>query len=1059
MSRLSKYITLVIILELLLSLAITTKIQAENPAITLSVYSGTYGSAVTVNGRFFNTNDYVTIYFDSTIVVSSFRISGTTFAKSFSVPSAYNGTHTITASGDMTGDASDYFTVSAGITLSKSTGEPGNTITVTGYGYGSYENTITMTFNGSQVGTAVTAGGDGYWTNNFTVPNLTAGTYSLTANGNASNSATASFTLVVTPKITVNKTSGPVGTSITVSGTGFTPGESGIVIMLGGKAVGPVVSASSSGTWSAQFEIPTMPGGTNLVDAYGSTTSASAVSDLSFQITPTVTISPSSAAPGSTVAVEGNGFVANETVTVSYDSTDMLPTFKAGSDGTWSTRITIPAGAAGSHKIYAKGTSTAKTPSAGVDFKLGAGLSLSKTSGPVGTNVTISGSGFAAKEGSINIIFDGTKTAITNVASDTGGWSTDFAIPLTAGGEHKFDAEGKTTTAASIADVSFSVTPEVTSDLADKTEGVSGTTINFSATGFAAGENGITISYDGKQLGPRITADSKGTWKTSLTVPVSPSGQHAFQVNATVTNVTAVGSFYFTVKSNMLISPTDGFVGSQVSLVGTGFAPNSNLRFSFDNTDLNVGLASTDGSGNFSKTITIPKAAGGTHVIRVQDFQGNNFQAVFNMDSTPPAVPKIISPADGTIMGFFGNISPILEWGKVTDPSAPITYNLQLGTDPDFDSTIIDLNNLTSTKYSFKKGETLPRGEYYWHVQAMDSAANASNWTDPILLVSGQMSPVVFALIVIGVVVALAVGGFFLFRLLRRKKKVIEPQTAPEIVIPEVVNAEYKQIEGEKKALPWRLALPSAPQPARGSRSSLSEEDQARLKVIIDFAKSMPLAEPGANTHWLVELAENTTGNCASPALYAQLVKGELQLRYEPAWMKHPTYVDLQTILEGQSLMDDLNAFIDSVNRTASEAETALGDIYQEIVSEVTWDIFANGGWAYISAVYMDSYQWFQGKYLKEPSERDYSIKPETMPSGENGFSLYSEKPLPFAGLLIQVMNEQEALNFRALHLKLRRDFRNNDRIKVVVTSIIQMEVQRNRLINSFKQFNRLTPT
>jgi hypothetical protein len=315
-------------------------------------------------------------------------------------------------------------------------------------------------------------------------------------------------------------------------------------------------------------------------------------------------------------------------------------------------------------------------------------------------------------------------------------------------------------------------------------------------------------------------------------------------------------------------------------------------------------------------------------------------------------------------------------------------------------------------------------------------------------------------LIVVGIVVLLGVGVFFLLIWFRRKRQAHKDQVAPEIVIPEIVNAEYKQIEsGDKKSLPWRLALPQAPQPARGAKSNISSEDQARLKVIIDFAKSVPLAEPGANTNWLVDLAENTTGLCASPALYSQLVRGELQLRYEPAWMRHPTYIDLQTLLEGQSLLEDLNTFVDSVNRTASEAEAALGDIYQEIVAEIRWDIFPNGGWVYISAIYIDSFNWFQGKYLKEPSERDYSIKAEPLAAGGDGFGLYAESNTPFAGLLIQTGEEKDARDLRTLHLKLRRDFRNSERIKLVVTSIIQLEVQRNRLMNAFRQFNRLTPS
>ena len=123
----------------------------------------------------------------------------------------------------------------------------------------------------------------------------------------------------------------------------------------------------------------------------------------------------------------------------------------------------------------------------------------------------------------------------------------------------------------------------------------------------------------------------------------------------------------------------------------------------------------------------------------------------------------------------------------------------------------------------------------------------------------------------------------------------------------------------QEAGLALEIGLTSAPPTPKGSKN-LSTEDQARLKVIIDFAKSLPLVEPGSTTHWLVDMAENRTGNAASPALYGQIVKGEIQLHYEPAWMKHPTFLDLQTLLEGQPILQDLNSFVESVNSTSSES-------------------------------------------------------------------------------------------------------------------------------------------
>ena len=109
--------------------------------------------------------------------------------------------------------------------------------------------------------------------------------------------------------------------------------------------------------------------------------------------------------------------------------------------------------------------------------------------------------------------------------------------------------------------------------------------------------------------------------------------------------------------------------------------------------------------------------------------------------------------------------------------------------------------------------------------------------------------------------------------------------------------------------------------------------------------------------------------------------------------------------------------------------------------------------------MYTDALSWFLGKYLREPSERDYSIKPDGK-AGEtpSSFVLSGESITPFAGPLILAPDENEAIKLRTLHLKLRRNYRNNDKSKEVVGYITQLGVQRDRLLSAFNQFNRLNP-
>ena len=140
------------------------------------------------------------------------------------------------------------------------------------------------------------------------------------------------------------------------------------------------------------------------------------------------------------------------------------------------------------------------------------------------------------------------------------------------------------------------------------------------------------------------------------------------------------------------------------------------------------------------------------------------------------------------------------------------------------------------------------------------------------------------------------------------------------------------------------------------------------------------------------------------------------------------------------------------------EATALVQDIYKDVTSEVNWDILTNGGWAYISGIYADSLSWFLGKYLREPSEREYSFKPEGQNAeGTNLFGLYGEANTPFAGILIQSPGDEETAKLRALHVKLRRVYRNSERSRTIVGMLTQLDVQRAKLSSAFSQFNRLS--
>jgi hypothetical protein len=131
--------------------------------------------------------------------------------------------------------------------------------------------------------------------------------------------------------------------------------------------------------------------------------------------------------------------------------------------------------------------------------------------------------------------------------------------------------------------------------------------------------------------------------------------------------------------------------------------------------------------------------------------------------------------------------------------------------------------------------------------------------------------------------------------------------------------------------------------------------------------------------------------------------------------------------------------------------------MYRDAITEVPPDFLERGGWGFISAVYADAMSWFVGKSLRDPSERDYVIRPRGGP-GEEGEErwLCGEDTTPFAGQLLLAPNEKEALKFQALHLRLRRTWRNNSQARQIAAILTQLEIQRNRLLNVFRQFGQI---
>ncbi|HEY4711531.1 MAG TPA: IPT/TIG domain-containing protein, partial [Dehalococcoidia bacterium] len=290
-------IRLVIVLVLcLIAMALpAVPAQAQScgvPFIELSSKSGAPGTGVAVAGQRFSENAYVVIYYDGTIVATGRTDTSERFSIIFTIPESYQGDHRVYAEVlDETAEA--YFTVKPGLTVSPEKGPAGTMVTVKGQGFAENEEGIALRYylNGSYetVGNNITANAQGTWQTSFPIPLSAQGEHKLDARSAESKLYDVEDAIFkVTPDISIDKSSGIVGESITMMGSSFEANENNIKILFAGEAVVTNIKANAQGQWEKTFQVPEMPAGEYSITVEGDETQMGDISGLSFEIKPDI---------------------------------------------------------------------------------------------------------------------------------------------------------------------------------------------------------------------------------------------------------------------------------------------------------------------------------------------------------------------------------------------------------------------------------------------------------------------------------------------------------------------------------------------------------------------------------------------------------------------------------------------------------------------------------------------------------------------------------------------------------------------------------------------------
>jgi hypothetical protein len=459
--------------------------QASNGTLTLSPSQGTVGTVVSIPSTCgYGSGTYQVIWDDDQIIGEG-QVSQGCVSVTFIVPEAPRGKHKVrlkVADKVISGE----FTVVASISLTPTKATVGSEVTISGKGFNANESGIQVLFDGNAVKTGITASGRGSWETTFKVPASVRGNHKVSAQGTTPASEVGELTFTVLPRITINPTSGSVGTVVSIVGTGFTSGDTNIRVTYDGMVTKSGIAADATGSWQSSFSVPASARGSHDIGAAGAVTPEEEIAKVSFTVSPVIKVEPASGYLGDAIYVgdslwvNGIGFEANESgIRVTFDGTQVASNIVADAKGSWSTKIEVPQTVKGKHTIGASGNVNKPGEIPEVVVVVSPKVELNPATGAVGEEVMLVGSGFAASQALI-ISYDGTQVAANATTDTKGNFATRFKIPPSKAGDHTITVTDAT---ASVSSVKFAVestppsTPRLLSPEAGTRLGVIGKTV------------------------------------------------------------------------------------------------------------------------------------------------------------------------------------------------------------------------------------------------------------------------------------------------------------------------------------------------------------------------------------------------------------------------------------------------------------------------------------------------------------------------------------------------------------------------------------------------------
>ncbi len=246
---------------------------------------------------------------------------------------------------------------------------------------------------------------------------------------------------VIQAEIALTTAKGAVGTKVGITGNDFASRDS-ITVKYDAEEIdveSDTKRPDGYGRFSLAIVIPESIAGRHTITVDTGAKEAEAY----FTVEPEITVTPANGVPGGEVTVEGTGFGRWVPVTIRLAGSEVA-TGRADVYGSFQANFILASKSPGTYEIEATDRYDNKDT---VAFPVAARISLSQKTGNVGTEVTISGTGFTPAA-MITVTYSTEPiVSVASTADADGKFSATFAVPRSTNGEHTVAATDGSNTA------------------------------------------------------------------------------------------------------------------------------------------------------------------------------------------------------------------------------------------------------------------------------------------------------------------------------------------------------------------------------------------------------------------------------------------------------------------------------------------------------------------------------------------------------------------------------------------------------------------------------------